>query len=297
VGLTFVVLILSLGRRPSRNPARLDLSKPVFRPRQLTYTSRMSYTIDERNPERQQLLAQVLEAPTRTVLARLPRIPGARAVDLGCGQGNTTRCLAEALDAAECVGVEYDRALVDYAQTRPDNPASVRFQQGDAAQLPFPDASFDVAFCRYLLIHIADPLRVVREMMRVVRPGGFVVAYEGDFSAVGTSHPPCAALETIHRVWRGLFQNPPAGRQLVHYFRDAGARDIRAGAWTELEQDSRTIRRIYRLSAEATGPAAASKGILTSSEVDEMIAGLIELEEDDASVLLKFPDIWVIAQR
>lgn len=257
----------------------------------------MSYAIDERNPERQQLLAQMLDAPTRSVLARLPSIPGARVLDLGSGQGNTTRCLAEALDPSECIGVEYDAALVDYARTRPDNPASVRFQQGDATQLPFPDASFDVAFCRYLLIHIADPLRVVREMLRVVRPGGFVVAYEGDFSAVGTSHPPCAALETIHRVWRGLFQNPPAGRRLVHYFRDAGARDIRAGAWTELEQDARILRRIYRLSAEATGPAAASRGILTPTEVDEMIAALIDLEQDDSSVVVKFPDIWAIAQR
>ena len=160
------------------------------------------------------------------------RESGARVLDLGCGQGNTTRCLADALEPSECIGVEFDATLVEYAQTRPENPPSVRFQQGDATQLPFPDASFDVVFCRYLLIHIADPVRVVSEMMRVVRPGGFVVAYEGDFTAVGTSHPPCAALETIHRVWRGLFQNPPAGRRLVHYLRDAGAADIRAGAST-----------------------------------------------------------------
>jgi len=257
----------------------------------------VSYTIDERNPERQQLLAKLLEPPTRAVLAHLPRMPGARVLDLGCGQGNTTRCLADALEPRECIGVEYDAALVDYAQTRPGNPPGVRFQQGDATELPFPDASFDVAFCRYLLIHLADPLRVVREMMRVVRRGGFVVAYEGDFSVVGTSHPPCAALETIHRVWRGLFQNPPAGRRLVHYLRDAGAEDIRAGAWTELEHDTTTLRRIYRLSAEATGPAAVAKGILTPGEVDEMIAGLIRLEDDRSSVVVKFPDMWAIAKR
>lgn len=257
----------------------------------------MSYTIDERNPERQQLLAKVLDPPTRTVLAHLPRIAGARVLDLGSGQGNTTRCLAHALEPHECIGVEFDASLVDYAQTRPDNPPGVRFQQGDATQLPFPDASFDVVFCRYLLIHIADPLRVVREMMRVVRPGGFVVAYEGDFSAVSTSHPPCAALETIHNVWRELFQNPPAGRRLVHYFREVGAADIRAGAWTELEYDTTILKRIYRLSAEATGPAAAAKGILTPSGVEEMIAGLIRLEDDGSSVVVKFPDIWVIAKR
>jgi hypothetical protein len=82
----------------------------------------------------------------------------------------------------------------------------------------------------------------------------------------------------------------------VHYFRDAGASEIRAGAWTEVEHDSTMLKRIYRLSAEATGPAAAAKGIITAVEVEEMIAGLTRLEEDTASVVVKFPDIWVIAR-
>jgi trans-aconitate methyltransferase len=142
----------------------------------------MSYTIDERNPERQQLLAKFLEPPTRTVLAHLPRMPGARVLDLGSGQGSTTRCLAAALDASECVGVEYDIRLVDYAQTRPENPPSA-------------------------------------------------------------------------------------------------------------------LNRIYRLSAEATGPAAAARGILTPSEVEEMITGLVRLEDDGSSVVVKFPDMWVMATK
>ena len=257
----------------------------------------MSYTIDERNPERQQLLAKALDPPTRTVLAQLPQNPEARVLDLGCGQGNTTRCLADVLRPAECIGLEFDAALVDYAATRPGNPPNVQFQHGDATNLPFSDASFDVVFCRYLLVHMANPLGVAREMMRVVRPGGVAIAYEGDFTAVSTSHPDCAGLQTLHRIWRELFQNPAAGKRLVHDFREAGAAHIRAGAWSGLEHEGKTFKRVFRLTAEATGPVAAAKGILTTGEVDEMIAGLIQLEKDDASVVLKFPDIWTIAQR
>lgn len=257
----------------------------------------MSYTLDERNPERQQLLAKLLDPPTRIALSRLPKNPRARVLDLGSGQGNTTRCLADALQPAECVGVEYDASLVDYAQTRPDNPPSVRFQQGDATALQFPDASFDVVFCRYLLVHMADPLRVVKEMMRVVRPGGFAVAYEGDFCGVPTSYPDYPALDPLYRAWRGLFQNPAAGQTLVHHFREAGGVEIQAGAWSELEHEGRTLKRTYRLTGEATAPAAVAKKILTQAEADEMIRGLIRLEEDDSSVLLKFPDIWAIAKR
>jgi ubiquinone/menaquinone biosynthesis C-methylase UbiE len=256
----------------------------------------MSYTIDERNPERQYLLDQVLNPPTREVLARLPLIPGANCLDLGCGQGNTTRCLADALQPATCVGLEYDAALADYAAAHSENPPNVRFQQGDAAQLPFADASFDIVFCRYLLIHIPEPLRVVREMMRVVRPGGFAIAYEADF-AMELSSPPCAALGYINRIWQGLFQNPSLGRNLVHYFREAGASEIQAGAVVQLEHDSAVLKRVYRLTAEATGALAESKGVLTADEVKEMIAGLIRMEEDPSGVLMKFPDMWVIARR
>jgi SAM-dependent methyltransferase len=256
----------------------------------------MSYTIDERNPERQQLLAEILNPPTRQVLARLPELPNARCLDLGCGQGNTTRCLAEVIKPSVCIGLEYDADLVDYAKTRPQNPPNVQFQQGDATQLPFADASFEIVFCRYLLIHMAEPARVVREMMRVVRPGGYAIAFEGDF-AIELSYPACAALGSLNKIWQGLFQNPAAGRQLVHYFRGAGAAEIQAGALMHLEHDSATLKRTYRLTAEATGGAAEAKGVLTAIEVREMIDGLARMEDDPYSVLVKFPDMWVIAKR
>jgi ubiquinone/menaquinone biosynthesis C-methylase UbiE len=256
----------------------------------------MSYTIDERNPERQQLLARVLEPHTREVLARLPRMSGARCLDLGCGQGNTTRLLSEELGASECIGIEYDPALVEFASSQPDNPKGVSFQRGDVSRLAFPDASFDVVFCRYLLIHLADPMAGVREMMRVVRPGGHAVAFEGDF-VVELSDPESSALPLINRVWNGLFQNPTCGRKLVGYFRTAGASRLEGGALMRLEHDAALVKRIYRLTAEATGPLARQRGILTESEVREMIDGLTSLEEDPASVLVKFPDMWVIAER
>ena len=256
----------------------------------------MSYTIDERNPERQRLLAEVLGPPTREALGRLPRMPNCKVLDLGCGQGNTTRLLAEVLDPAVCVGLEYDPALVDYAETRPDNPSQVSFQQGDATQLPFEDASFDVVFCRYLLIHMSDPGRVVSEMLRVVRPGGYAVAYEGDF-IVEFSEPPCEALKSLNTLWQGLFQNPSAGRKLVRYFREAGGSIVQAGAVMQLDHGAHVVKRVYRLTAEAIGPVGATRGLLTQAEVTSMIEELARLEADRDSVLVKFPDVWAIAQR
>ena len=255
----------------------------------------MSYTIDERNPERQRLLAEMLNPTTREVLARLPRIPDRKVLDLGCGQGNTTRTLAEALEPAICVGLEYDPSLVEYAETRADNPRCVQFQQGDATQLSFEDASVDVVFCRYLLIHMTDTVRVVQEMLRVVRPG-FAIAHEADF-IVEFSDPPCDALKSLNKLWNGLFQNPCAGQKLVRYFRESGGGDVQAGAVVQLEHNAALMKRVYRLTAEAIGPLGESRGVLTANEVREMVEGLTRLEKDPENVLVKFPDVWIIARR
>lgn len=255
----------------------------------------MSYRIDERNAERQQLLSQLLEAPTRAVLARVPSKSGARCLDLGCGQGNTTRLLAAVLQSPDCLGLEHDARLVEHAAMHPENPAGARFQQGDATALPFPDASFDVVFCRYLLIHIADPTQVVREMLRVVAPGGVVVAYEIDFTGV-FSHPPDPATETLRRIWVGLFQNPAGGRRLLEDFRAAGATILHSGAVTHVE-DADRMRRIYRLSGEATASLAVTKGLLGAAEAQAMLDGLVAIEAAGTGPAGKLPDTWAIATR
>ena len=141
---------------------------------------------------------------------------------------------------------------------------------------------------------MADPMAVVREMLRVVKPGGYAIAYEADF-VVEMSDPPCPALASINKIWNGLFQNPTGGRHLVGYFRKAGATRIKA-ARSPARTRGTTLRRIYRLTAEATGPLGVSRGILDEAEARDMVTGLIALEEDPHAIVVKFPDMWVIAQ-
>ena len=102
----------------------------------------MSYAIDEKNAERQDLLAHMLKPLTSPVLDRIPRDSINKILDLGCGHGHTTRVLAERFPEASAIGFEYDEALVDRARADPNNPPGISFQQGDASTLPFPDTSF-----------------------------------------------------------------------------------------------------------------------------------------------------------
>jgi demethylmenaquinone methyltransferase / 2-methoxy-6-polyprenyl-1,4-benzoquinol methylase len=111
--------------------------------------------------------------------ARLVRLAGIRpedsALDVCCGTGDVTLRLAAA--GARATGIDFSRPMLDVAERRAAaNPGTggnpVRFLQGDALQLPFPDASFDVVTISYGLRNLSDFQRGVGELARVLRPGG-----------------------------------------------------------------------------------------------------------------------------
>lgn len=103
-------------------------------------------------------------------------------LDVGCGVGHWAQVLAPALPVeANVIGVDRDPFWVEKATKRAaTRNLSHRFQYrlSEAQSLPFPDASFDLVTCQTLLIHVADPRAVIAEMVRVVRPGGLVLAAE-----------------------------------------------------------------------------------------------------------------------
>lgn len=114
-------------------------------------------------------------AEQRRIDALLGLDPGARVLDVACGPGNTTRRLLAALgpdgritglDAADTM---IDRARADTADPRAD------YVVGDAARMPFDDASFDAVTCLGALYLVEDAEAVLDELVRVVRPGGTVL--------------------------------------------------------------------------------------------------------------------------
>lgn len=114
-------------------------------------------------------------------LARLLRLAdprrGERCLDLGTGAGHTAAGLAEA--GAEVVGLDPAPGMLDAARRRYGALPGVRFVQapGDATGLP--DAAFDVVTARHTLHHHPDPGATLREVARVLRPGGrFVLVDE-----------------------------------------------------------------------------------------------------------------------
>ncbi len=97
-----------------------------------------------------------------------------RAIDVGCGAGALALALAPLV--REVVGVDRVPELLELARERA--PANVQFVEGDATNLPFEDASFDLAGTIRTLHHVRRPELVVAELARVARPGGRVLVID-----------------------------------------------------------------------------------------------------------------------
>ncbi|MFI7075780.1 SAM-dependent methyltransferase [Micromonospora sp. NPDC049903] len=114
---------------------------------------------------------------TDMMIERVAARPGARVLDAGCGLGRPGVRLAK-ISGAEIVGVSVSEQDVRLANelARAESVADrVRFDQADMAALPFPDDSFDHAMAFESIMHVPDRVRALREIARVVRPGGRIV--------------------------------------------------------------------------------------------------------------------------
>lgn len=108
-----------------------------------------------------------------TFVSRLSLKPGQRLLDVACGTGNAT--IPAARSGAQVVGVDIAPNLLDQARKRAeDEKLKVNFHEGDAEELPFGDAEFDVVISMFGAMFAPRPDRVAAELVRVTKPGGLI---------------------------------------------------------------------------------------------------------------------------
>jgi SAM-dependent methyltransferase len=140
----------------------------------------------------------VYRRPLATALERLGIGPGWRCVDVGAGGGDVSVALAEIVGRdGRVYAVDSDPAARDEAAS-----AAAAFSQviaitqaGEDLLLPEP---VDLAFCRFLLMHVIDPAVVLARMKQAVRPGGWVVAQEPITSAGRVDGLPLSMPDALH---------------------------------------------------------------------------------------------------
>lgn len=118
--------------------------------------------------------------------------PGDRVLDVGCGSGVVTREIAKRVGSGRAVGVDPSAALLTIAReiaARTSVADRIEFREGSALALPFADSSFDRAIAVTVLGHIPNGDAAIPELVRVVRSGGTVGAFDFDSDMTAFTHP------------------------------------------------------------------------------------------------------------
>ena len=215
----------------------------------------------------------------------LPHLrPDMRLLDVGCGPGSITRGLAERLTAGQVVGLDLSRETLEAA--RRDALArglhNIRYQEGSVYELPFPDGAFDVAYAHQVLQHLRERDLALREMLRVVRPGGGVAVREVDWSTVAYwPRDPWIDrfVETHLRTWYRNGGEPQMGRHLRALFNGAGVASLQvtASVWCyATREDTVEWGESYadRLLTSPMGERPIEYGYASRSEIESMAAAL-----------------------
>ncbi len=206
-------------------------------------------------------------------------------LDVACGPGLVSCAFAEA--AARVTGIDLTPAMIDLARERQwqSGAKNLEWRVGDATALPFPDGAFSLVVTRYSFHHLLDPLAAMREMARVCRPGGTVLA-------VDVALPPAqeAAYNRFERLRDPSHARALTEEEFIGLAAAVGLREVRTGFYRlETELDG-----LLSSSFPPPGNAEKLKAILAADlAAGADSTGLAPRREGDA-IRFSFPT-WMVA--
>lgn len=183
------------------------------------------------DPVEQRRLSTLNELLNETSLRQMAPRRGERALDLGAGLAQMTRAIARAT-GVRVLGIERSVEQIEealrQARAAGDEPL-IELRRGDALDPPLEGAewgSFDLAHARFILEHVSDPLGVVRQMVRALKPGGRLVLEDDDHDVLRL-HPEPPGFDALWRAYMRTYDaagnDPLIGRKLVQLIHAAGA--------------------------------------------------------------------------
>jgi ubiquinone/menaquinone biosynthesis C-methylase UbiE len=202
--------------------------------------------------------------------------PGENILEAGSGSGILCRLVASmVVPGGRVTGLELSPYLVEEASQYAESEGMselISFEVGNAESMPFESGRFDGSFAARLLMHSPDPDAIVRELTRVVRPGGRVVLMDWDFETAVVDHP---AKEITRRIlnWRtdNRDRNSWSGRQLWNKAKWAGLQALESHPFVSLAYDENNslTQSLWRAAEEA-----CSKGAISEEARDAWLADL-----------------------
>jgi SAM-dependent methyltransferase len=248
--------------------------------------------------DRLRILHEVYGPGTRRLLHEAGIQRGMRVADLGCGVGMVTALLADFVGLrGQVVGIDSSRDQLTEARRRLQHRyVNTRLVEASATDTGLQRAAFDLVYCRFLLIHLPDPERALREMRALLKPDGILVCEDGDLTSAG-SQPPSALgafAELFSRLGARRGLDYTLGRRLFQMVMAAGFPVPEISSNQPVVARGET-KRLLELSVAEAGPALVAAGVLTEKELADTLVEMRQATEDP-TVLAEMPrmaQVWV----
>jgi ubiquinone/menaquinone biosynthesis C-methylase UbiE len=157
-------------------------------------------------------------------------------LDLGCGTGVAARAIAcRPSFAGRIMGIDRSPHLIGAAARLAHEEGvagKVEFRAGDSHTLALRDAEFDAVVAHTLFSHLDDPRAVLTEIVRVLKPGGKVGIFDGDYASLTfASDDPAAGKAIDETIINAIVTNPRVMRQMPQFLREAGLQFVTCFAY------------------------------------------------------------------
>ncbi|MCE8422592.1 MAG: methyltransferase domain-containing protein [Candidatus Methanoperedens sp.] len=207
---------------------------------------------------------------------------GYQIVDLGCGPGTDTIPLAEFIGTTgKVIGVDIDNQMIITANKNAKEAGvadRVIHKHYDAMSLPFDSDCFDACRTERLFQHVLNPEKVLTELVRITRPGGWIVAADTDHSTLSIDNSVIDIEWRLRRFRTDKFKGGYAGRQLYRLYKQQNISDIIVEIFPFFSTDY-ALTRYFTLLDEAEREAIVA-GIITKEELQHWHTNLEKADEE-----------------
>ncbi|MGB6545908.1 MAG: methyltransferase domain-containing protein, partial [Candidatus Acidiferrales bacterium] len=212
----------------------------------------------------------------------------------------TTRTLAELVGPSGSVtGVDVSAAQLEQGRNlcKAEGITNTFFVEASATATGLPRNSFDLVYCRYLLLHLVDPSACLREMKEILKPGGILVVEDGDLTSAGSS--PASSLQWFADLFgrlgptRGL--DYTLGNRLYHLVKAAGFPE------PDIEIHQPAIPRgeerfLLKWTMDEAAPAFIAAGLVTATDMNTILADM-DRDSRDPNILPLAPRMSLVWAR
>ena len=221
----------------------------------------------------------------------------ARVLDMGCGTRLAARAIARRGNfSGHITGVDLSSYLAAAAKRLAGEEGlggHLEFLAGDVRTLNFADGSFDAVVAHTLLSHVEDPLAVLKEAARVVRPGGMIGVFDGDYASLTFDHPdPVKGKAYDEALIAALVTNPRVMRQLPRLLRAAGL-ELVASASHVLSEIGKAD--FWASAIEAYRKLVAKAGVMSEREANAWAEALHR--DSDAGIFFGSSNYYAYVAR